>query len=267
MRHLIILFIVFLTLNSNAYALSEDKKKFVFEKLYQEYSECTVYYMFLHRAVKNKESHSELEKDFLIKMDKLRKEAEVNLYFFVDKLNISNDEMNQNLKKIYTSYFDITGRNYSNTKSLIDIYTEPCDLSLKDPKARMVYWDNVFEKENKSKQSLKNKTQKALINKTFLCREIGSDYVVAYEIINDSDALSYNIKDWKVKEYKRNYKIDIEKITFTEFNGTIEWASIDRSTLKLNYKNQCEIIDKPGREIISNILKERIENRKKNNKF
>lgn len=110
-------------------------------------------------------------------MDKLRKEAEVNLYFFVDKLNISNEEMNQNLKKIYTSYFDITGRNYSNTKSLIDIYTEPCDLSLKDPKARMVYWDIVYQK--------KMNSEKSLLNKTLLCKEIGSDYVVAFEIIND----------------------------------------------------------------------------------
>lgn len=64
MRCLIILFIVFLNFNSNAYALSEDKKKFVFEKLYQEYSECTVYYMFLHRAVKNKEFTQNLKKIF-----------------------------------------------------------------------------------------------------------------------------------------------------------------------------------------------------------
>lgn len=82
-----------------------------------------------------------------------------------------------------------------------------------------------------------------------------------------SDALQFKIKNWKIEEKKRNYKIDIEKITFTEFKGTIEWASIDRSTLKLNYKNQCEIINRPGRELISGILKERIENRKKINKF
>ena len=61
--------------------------------------------------------------------------------------------------------------------------------------------------------------------------------------------------------------MDIEKITFFPLKGKIGKTSIDRSTLKIGINIKCEIINKPGREIISNILKERIENRKKNNKF
>ena len=124
-------------------------EQYVFEKLYDEYSKCTVYYKFLARGVERKKEVATLTKEdrsFIDKMNIKLKNAETNVFFFALKLNISNKDVQTNIEKIYKSFLNIGGRDYSKTASLSDKYYVLCSKSLADPKSRMIYWDIEFQK-------------------------------------------------------------------------------------------------------------------------
>ena len=70
-------------LGGNVYA-NTPVQQFVFEKLYDEYSKCTVYYKFTGRGIERKKDVADLtEKEnlFLNEMNNLSKEAEKNTLF------------------------------------------------------------------------------------------------------------------------------------------------------------------------------------------
>lgn len=77
----LILVLVFLKTSISLSAISPEKEKFVFQKLYDEYLKCTVYYKFLHRATERKGNLNEQDKQFLSKMDKMREDTEINAFF------------------------------------------------------------------------------------------------------------------------------------------------------------------------------------------
>ena len=124
-------------------------QQYVFEKLYDEYSHCTVYYKFLSRGVERKKDVTPLtekEKLFVNEMNNLSEEAEKNMYFFSSKINLSSENIQLNIQEIYKAYLDIAGRDYSKTELLNDKYYVLCSNSLEDPKSRMSYWETEFKK-------------------------------------------------------------------------------------------------------------------------
>ena len=62
------------------------------------------------------------------------------------RIKLKRDLVQKNIQKIYESFLNIAGRDYSKTEILINQYTKSCENSLADPEARMVYWDIQFQK-------------------------------------------------------------------------------------------------------------------------
>ena len=130
----------------NSVFANTDVENFVFNKLFDEYSKCTVYYKFISRGVERKDNLNNKEKSFVDEMNKLSSESEKNMFFFSKKMNISSENVQKNIQKIYKSFLDIAGHDYSKTEILNSEYLESCKKSLEDPQARMVYWDIQFQK-------------------------------------------------------------------------------------------------------------------------
>ena len=79
-------------------------------------------------------------------MNILSSESEKKMFFFSKKMSISSENVQKNIQKIYKSFLDIAGYDYSKTEILNKEYLETCRKSLEDPEARMVYWDIQFQK-------------------------------------------------------------------------------------------------------------------------
>ena len=100
----------------NSVFANTDVENFVFNKLFDEYSKCTVYYKFLSRGVERKDNLNNKEKSFVDEMNKLSSESEKNMFFFSKKMNISSENVQKNIQKIYKSFHDIAGHDYSKTE-------------------------------------------------------------------------------------------------------------------------------------------------------
>ena len=90
-------------------------------------------------------------------MDKaisLSEEAEKNMFFFAQELKISNEDVQSNVEKIYKSFLEKVDYNYSNSEILVD-YAKKCINSISDPKIRMIYWENIHNKELEKEKIIK----------------------------------------------------------------------------------------------------------------
>ena len=144
MKKLFLYVSLVLMLANNAYS-NTPVENFVFKKLFDEYSHCTVYYKFLGRGVERAGELNNDDKLFVDEMNQLSEKSETNMFFFAKKMSIPTEDVQKNIQKIYESFLNIAGRDYSKTEILINRYTKSCENSLADPKARMVYWDNKFQ--------------------------------------------------------------------------------------------------------------------------
>ena len=144
MKKLLGIVVLGLLLSSNAYS-NTPVENFVFKKLFDEYSHCTVYYKFLARSGERVEELKNDDKLFVDEMNQLSEKSETNMFFFAKKMSIPTEDVQKNIQKIYVSFLNIAGRDYSKTEILINQYTKSCENSLADPEARMVYWDKRFQ--------------------------------------------------------------------------------------------------------------------------
>ena len=140
-------------ISTNLFAVTQTEL-FVFNKLYKEYSECTVYYKFIARGVERRGDLTEDQKKFMDKAISLSEEAEKNMFFFAQELKISNDDVQSNVEKIYKSFLEKVDYNYSNSEILVD-YAKKCINSISDPKIRMIYWENIHNKELEEEKIIK----------------------------------------------------------------------------------------------------------------
>ena len=255
MKKILGILVLGLLWSGNTYA-NTPVQQFVFEKLYDEYSKCTVYYKFTGRGIERKKDVAELtEKEnlFLNEMNNLSKESEKNMFFFAQKLKISNQDVQSNIKKIYTSFLDIAGRDYSKTEILNEKYYHICISAIEDPESRMVHWDVEFQKTKKNKDE-------DLIGKKLFCE--GPDLLFPYggiEFYEGNKLKLYGVRmhKFEIKEYDWYYlpgPISIEFYTEPNGKGTL-LSSLNRKTLKW-YEKQCVLLenDESVRTKLKNLL-------------
>ena len=101
MKKLLGIIVLSLLLSGNGYA-NTPVENFVFKKLFDEYSYCTVYYKFLARSVERIELRND-DKLFAEEMNKLSEKSEINMIFFAKKL-ASHAKM---FKKIYKEFMSL----------------------------------------------------------------------------------------------------------------------------------------------------------------
>ena len=271
MKKLLSIIVVSLLLCGNGYA-NTPVENFVFKKLFDEYSYCTVYYKFLARSVERIELRND-DKLFAEEMNKLSEKSEINMIFFAKKISKPANDVQKNIQRIYESFLNIAGRDYSKTEILINQYTKSCENSLADPEVRMAYWDIEFQKKKgitKSKNNNKSISEKLtskhgqefdkdLTNKKLEClsNRIGEELTHYYFEFLKSD----EVQIFEFSPY--NYEISIEfgdvdkrnteiKITYKPFNVK-DPIFISRKTLNLkfyadSYKKwwdwwDCKILD------------------------
>ena len=245
MKKLLGILVLALFLTNNAYS-NTPTEKFVFEKLFDEYSHCTVYYKFLSRGVEKKGELNNKEKLFIDEMNQLSEESEKNMFFFSKKLNVSSKNVQKNIEKIYKSFLDIAGYDYSKTEILNNKYLEICENSLTDPKARMIYWNQEYAK---SKVKKTKKKDDDLTGTKLLClsnlKEDEKIGILAYHFINSKEVYEYrysqndydlilNIKDYKALPSEINItdRDDYSKLAFTRSK-----IFISRKNLNLKFYN------------------------------
>jgi len=205
-------------------------QQYVFEKLYDEYSKCTVYYKFLSRGVERKKDVavlSEKEESFVKEMNILSEEAEKNMYFFSSKINVPNENVQSNIQNIYKTFLDIAGRDYSKTELLNDKYYTLCSKSLEDPKSRMIFWDSDFQKTKKNK----NET---LVGKKLNC-------------FNGSSSKYYKKNKYSALEFLPNKKLKIYTINTgntSNWNIDSDVFEYDTTPEKINVKLSTSFIDR-----------------------
>ena len=243
MKKLLGIVVLGLLLSVNTYA-NTPVQQFVFEKLYDEYSKCTVYYKFTGRGIERKKDVAELtekENSFLNEMNNLSKESEKNMFFFAQKLKISNQDVQSNIKNIYTSFLDIAGRDYSKTEILNEKYYHICVSAIEDPESRMVYWDVEFQK---TKKKIKPKKDRDLSNIKLECLSNKKDNELTHFYFHFTDLntakryefspFNYDIST-EIMDYKAK-KIEIELTTRPEKYIAIDQKFlISRKTLNLKF--------------------------------
>lgn len=267
-------------------------QQYVFEKLYDEYSQCTVYYKFLSRGVERKKdiaALTEKEELFVKQMNILSEEAEKNMYFFSSKINVPNENIQSNIQNIYKTFLDIAGRDYSKTELLNDKYFTLCSKSLEDPKSRMVYWDTEFQKSKNNDQTLNNK----ILTCAYFNDWNRENIVFGIYFNSDRLASIFHIRDFKLIEAKYNLKVEINEIRFVldkndidkyEDNDLPEWFNLKRNTLGFSYKYKiklgndydlqiisCELSDIDSflalKEFMNSTFQKKIKDQKKQNKI
>ena len=267
-------------------------QQFVFEKLYDEYSKCTVYYKFTGRGIERKKDVAELtEKEnlFLSEMNNLSKESEKNMFFFSQKLKISNQDVQSNIKKIYTSFLDIAGRDYSKTEILNEKYYHICITAIEDPESRMIYWDVEFQKIKDNVQNISNK----VLTCTYFNDWEKKNIIFGIFFRSDEEAIVFHIRDFELIEAKYNLRLEINIIRFSlhiddwdkyENNNLPDWFHFKRDGLKFSYKYKiklgneydlqiinCELNNMSSIEVLrkfmNKILQKNIKNQKKQNKI
>ena len=226
-------------------------QQYVFDKLYDEYSKCTVYYKFLSRGVERKKdvaTLTEKEKSFVNEMNILSEEAEKNMYFFSSKINTSNEDIQSNIQNIYKTFLDIAGRDYSKTELLNEEYYALCSNSLKDPKSRMVYWDTEFQKianETKPKKDndLSNVKLECLSNKE------DSELIYYYFHFLDSNTAKlyeFSPYSYKISTEKMDYAAEITEIKLTSKPDKVLGDKMIISRKNLNLKFMQPLIKNGG---------------------
>ena len=267
-------------------------QQFVFEKLYDEYSKCTVYYKFTGRGIERKKDVAELtekENSFLNEMNNLSKESEKNMFFFAQKLKISNQDVQSNIKKIYTSFLDIAGRDYSKTEILNEKYYHICISAIEDPESRMVYWDVEFQKNKNNNQTLNNK----ILTCAYFNDWKKENIVFGIFFRSDEEAIVFHIRDFELIEAKYNLRLEINEIKFSlhiddwdhyENNDLPSWFHLKRKTLGFSYKYRiklgndydlqiisCELSDIDSflslKEFMNSTFQKKINDQKKQNKI
>jgi len=261
MKKLLGIIVLGLLLGGNVYA-NTPVQQFVFEKLYDEYSKCTVYYKFTGRGIERKKDVADLtEKEnlFLNEMNNLSKEAEKNTLFFAQKIKISNQEVQLNIEKLYVSFLDIAGRDYSKTEILNEKYYHICKSAISDPESRMIYWDREFQK---IKKNTKPKKDKDLSNVKLECLSNKEDSELTYFYFHFTDSntaklhefspynfeISTDIMDYDAKKTEIKLKSRPEKYKLSE-----QKIKISRKTLNLKFYSSgysewwdwwdCKILD------------------------
>ena len=216
-----IIFVSFL-LSGNGYA-NTPVENFVFKKLFDEYSYCTVYYKFLARSVERIELRND-DKLFAEEMNKLSEKSEINMIFFAKKISKPANDVQKNIQRIYESFLNIAGRDYSKTKILINQYTKSCENSLADPEVRMAYWGKRFQ-ENKEKELnemfLPSEKPKELKGVNLYCKDrakILTDGYAGIHFSTSRKAEFYKIRNFKVVKEILIYKPEVEKIIFLKNN-------------------------------------------------
>ena len=219
-----IIFVSFL-LSGNGYA-NTPVENFVFKKLFDEYSYCTVYYKFLARSVERIELRND-DKLFAEEMNKLSEKSEINMIFFAKKISKPANDVQKNIQRIYESFLNIAGRDYSKTKILINQYTKSCENSLADPEVRMAYWGKRFQ-ENKEKELnemfLPSEKPKELKGVNLYCKDrakILTDGYAGIHFSTSRKAEFYKIRNFKVVKEILIYKPEVEKIIFLKNNFII----------------------------------------------
>ena len=216
-------------------------QQYVFDKLYDEYSKCTVYYKFLSRGVERKKdvaTLTEKEKSFVNEMNILSEEAEKNMYFFSSKINTSNEDIQSNIQNIYKTFLDIAGRDYSKTELLNEEYYALCSNSLKDPKSRMVYWDTEFQK---IANETKPKKDNDLSNVKLECLSNKEDSELIYYYFhfldsNTAELYEFSPYSYKISTEKMDYAAEITEIKLTSKPDKVLGDKMIISRKNLNLK-------------------------------
>jgi len=139
MKTLLTFFVLFFINNAHSNTLNE---KFVFEKLFDEYSQCTVFYKFISRGVERKGELNNKEKQMVNEMKTLSKESEINMFFFAQELKIPNENVQKNIEKIYESFLNTYGYDHLKIDILMEKHFANCENSIENPKERTIYWFN-----------------------------------------------------------------------------------------------------------------------------
>lgn len=260
MRYLIIIFFLFYDYSAFSKELNLDNKdRFVFKKLYDEYGRCAVYYTILSSGIKKRPNYSDEDEKQYIHIKDLRDGTEKIFLNFAEKLSINNDQVNTDLKILFRELSKKIENNYSKIDILDKVYALSCKESLLNIKGRISYWEDYNEK-------LENiNSIKSIVGKTFLCRSDSRKKIYALTILNDTEAKKTQIKDLKIHELNMEYKLDLNNLNFY-YIGNL-WKSIDRSSLKLSAGYKCEIFNEDGYPIMKYILDQRIKDIKANRKF
>jgi hypothetical protein len=277
MKKLLSIIVVSLLLCGNGYA-NTPVENFVFKKLFDEYSYCTVYYKFLARSVERIELRND-DKLFAEEMNKLSEKSEINMIFFAKKISKPANDVQKNIQRIYESFLNIAGRDYSKTEILINQYTKSCENSLADPEVRMAYWDKEFQKINNNGQILSSKTLTCANNQNYEKKNI----VFGIFFISEFEALVFHIKDFKLIKAKYNLNVKINKIRFEisvkdveqyQNDSLPEWFDFKRYNLKFAYKYKsaigyendydlkiikCELKNKGSLEILEKLMNDQLQ--------
>tara|TARA_B100000700_G_scaffold4893_1_gene5484 strand:- start:107 stop:919 length:813 start_codon:yes stop_codon:yes gene_type:complete len=270
MKKLLGIVVLGLLLMNNAYP-NTPSKKFVYEKLYNEYSTCTVYYKFLNRGVSLiKRELTDFEKKFMDETKAFSESAEMYTFFFAKKLNVSNEKVQKNIEKIYKSMLDQTGNDYSKADILNDQYALMCKESLADPKVRMVYWDNKYQenKDKKIKEMLSpSEKPKELKGVNLQCSDklkVLTDEYATIHFATSRKAEFYKIENFEVVKEILTYKPEIDKIIFLK--NFKEYFVLSRESLQ-SKSMRCQVVMIPAENLANFVLKKMIEKQKSKNKL
>jgi len=98
MKKLLGIMVLGLLLANNAYS-NTPVENFVFKKLFDEYSHCTVYYKFLARGGERAGELNNDDKLFVDEMNQLSEKSETNMFFFAKKMSIPTEDVQKNIQK------------------------------------------------------------------------------------------------------------------------------------------------------------------------
>ena len=267
MKKLFLILVLGFMFYNQAYA-NPPLERYVFEKLYDEYSHCTVYYKFLSRGVERKKdvtSLTEKEKLFVKEMNNLSEEAEKNMYFFSSKINVSNENIQLNIQEIYKAYLDIAGSDYSKPELLNDKYYALCSNSLEDPKSRMFFWEKKYQvnKEMPSSSEKPKEFKGVNLHCSDKLKILTDEYATIY-FVSSRKAEFYKIENFEVVKEILNYKQQIDKIIFLK--NFKEYFVLSRENLQFGSMT-CQIVTIPAENLANFVLKKIIEKQKKQNKI
>jgi len=215
MKKFLHILILILFLNNNAYS-NTPTEKFVIEKLIDEFAHCSVYYKFISKSIKKKGELNNKEKLYVDQLNLLSEESEKSMLFYLTLLNTPKENIQEDIEKIYKSFLDIVGYDYSKIKNLNNKYLEYCINSLADPDARMFYWDREYLKskikQNKKKDNDLTDTRLFLTDIKLLClsnlKEDPKNWILAYHFINSKEVneYSYSQNNYDLVMNTKDYK-------------------------------------------------------------
>ena len=283
-----LLIILFTTIfGFNSVFANTDLENFVFDQMYNEYAECTVYYKFLSRGIsliKKNENRdlTDFEKKELKATIELSELNEKNLFIFAKKLNVPNEEVQKNIERYYKSMLAMVNKDYSKSNILNRLYKNNCaKITFSKHSDRIAFWESKFD------QSSTNSIKGTILT----CVNPRSGYqpvVTGIEFISSDKAIVYNIKDFKLTIATYQIRGKTDKIDFTigsaglskvKKNLIPRWFYLhrDRLTMYFKYsidtyednvrKRQCEINKVNLESFMNESLQTIISKQKKSNKI